>query len=117
MKKHRGMGMLGMFLILALVLGSAVVGMKMLPSYLEYFAIKKAFKTISTDMGSASVKDIKMKFTSHAIIDNIKSIKQDDLEITKEGGKVVVSASYQVTIPLGGNISLLLDFNPTTAQE
>ena len=117
MKKHRGMGVLSIFLLLALLVGSAIVGMKMVPAYLEYFAIKKAFRNMSGQLEGASVKDIKTKFGNHTMIDDIKSVKPDDLEISKEGGKVVVSAAYQVTIPLFGNISLLLDFNPTTEQQ
>ena len=117
MKKQRGMGALGIFLLLALFIGAAIVGMKMVPAYLEYYAIKRAFQKLSGDLDGASVKDIKMKFSNHATIDDIKSVQPDDLEISKEGGKVVVSASYQVTIPLAGNVSLLMDFNPTTQQQ
>ena len=117
MKKQRGMGALGIFLLLALFIGAAIVGMKMVPAYLEYYAIKRAFHKLSGDLDGASVKDIKMKFSNHATIDDIKSVQPDDLEISKEGGKVVVSASYQVTIPLAGNISLLMDFNPSTQQQ
>lgn len=117
MKKQRGMGALGIFLVLALFIGAAIVGMKMVPAYLEYYAIKRAFQKLSGDLDGASVKDIKMKFSNHATIDDIKSVQPDDLEISKEGGKVVVSASYQVTIPLAGNVSLLMDFNPTTQQQ
>ena len=117
MKKQRGMGALGIFLLLALFIGAAIVGMKMVPAYLEYYAIKRTFQKLSGDLDGASVKDIKMKFSNHATIDDIKSVQPDDLEISKEGGKVVVSASYQVTIPLAGNISLLMDFNPSTQQQ
>ena len=67
--------------------------------------------------GSLNRIVFKMKFSNHATIDDIKSVQPDDLEISKEGGKVVVSASYQVTIPLAGNISLLMDFNPSTQQQ
>ncbi|MEO6023064.1 MAG: DUF4845 domain-containing protein [Burkholderiales bacterium] len=117
MKKHRGMGILSIIFLLALFIGGAIVGMKMVPAYLEYIAIKKAFRSMSGQLDGASVKDIKTKFANHTTIDDIRSIGPNDLEISKEGGKVVVSAAYQVTIPLFANISLLLDFNPTTQEQ
>jgi hypothetical protein len=114
MSKQRGMGIVSIFFLLVLLIGGAIVVMKCVPTYLEYFAIKRTFSVLKAEAKGASAREVKQKFNARAQIDDIKSITADDLEISQEGGETVVSASYQVVIPMFSNISLLFDFNAST---
>ncbi len=49
-------------------------------------------------------------------LEGITAINGDDIEITKSGNNVIISASYQVKVPLFKNYTLLIDFNPTSAS-
>jgi len=44
------------------------------------------------------------------------AIKADDIEVVSNGGGLELSASYVVQIPLVANISLYLEFEPSSAQ-
>jgi hypothetical protein len=66
------------------------------------------------DLKNASAHDIQVSFGKRASINNIKAIKPEDIDIATEQGKLVLSASYFVKVPLAGNVSLYLDFNPTS---
>ncbi len=116
MNKQRGMGMLGVLIIVVLVVAGVIVSMKAIPAYLEFFAVKRAVSALKSEADGGSVKAIKDKFDARATIDDIKSITANDLEISKEGGKVVVSVEYQKVVPLFANVSLLLDFQTSTQQ-
>ena len=116
MNKQRGIGMLGVFMILVLVIAGVILSMKAIPAYLEYFAIKKTFAALKAEAKGNDIKSIKDRFNARAMIDDIKSITANDLEISREGGAVVVSASYQKVVPLFANVSLLLDFEATTQE-
>lgn len=116
MHKQRGIGMLGIFIILVLVVAGAITAMKAIPAYIEFFAIKKAIAALKTEVRGGGVKEIKDKFNARATIDDIKSITANDLEISKDGGEVVVSANYQKVVPLFANISLLIDFQASTQE-
>ena len=116
MRKQKGLGIVGIFLVLVLLVGGAIVVMKCVPVYLEYFAIKRTFSVLSTEAKGASTREVKEKFRARAQIDDIKSITADDLEISKEGGETVVSAAYQVVIPLFSHTSLLFDFKVSTQE-
>ena len=116
MHKQRGMGVLGIFSILAIIVFGAIVTMKAVPVYLEFFAIKKAFTALKAEAKEGTTKQIKDRFDARATIDDIKSITSNDLEISKEGGQTVVNASYQRVVPLFANISLLFDFNASTVE-
>jgi len=101
--------------IVILVLAS-IIGLKLIPAYMDDATIKNLFVAIASDpeMQKASVGEIRMSFNKRASIDNIKAINYEDIEIEKDGGRLVLSASYPVKIPLAGNISLYLEFNPSS---
>ncbi len=116
MKKQRGMGMLGVLMIVVVVVAAVIVSMKAIPAYLEFFAVKRAIAALKSESDGGTVKAIKDKFDARATIDDIKSITANDLEISKQGGQVVVSVEYQKVVPLFANVSLLLDFETSTQQ-
>ena len=95
----------------------AVMGAKLLPAYIEHAAVQKMFNQMR-DSGDlkGTVRDIRNAFDKRNAIEDVKSVRPDDLEITKEGGETVVSASWSVKIPMVYNISACLDFTATTAR-
>ena len=46
----------------------------------------------------------------------VQSVAPNDLEITKDGGEVVVSAAWSVKVPVIANFSACLDFAVSTAK-
>ena len=49
-------------------------------------------------------------------MDSVTGVTTDDLVISKEGGALAMSASYSKKIPLVGNVSLLIEFNPSAPK-
>jgi len=95
----------------------AVMGAKLLPSYVEYYSVKKMLRQMeeSGDL-KGNVRDIRNAFDKRNAIEDVKNVRPDDLEITKEGGEAVVTANWSVRIPMVHNISACLDFTATTAK-
>jgi len=118
MHKQKGVTLIGMLFIGMMVVFAALVAMRMVPSYLEYFSIKKVLAAVTNDveLKNMSIKEIRDAFDRRANIDNITSIKPDDLEISKEDGGVVIEVSYSVKKPIAGNVSVVMDFNVSTAK-
>ena len=58
-----------------------------------------------------SVAEVRALFDKAAQIDDIKSISGRDIEVTKEGDKVVVSFAYQREIHLAGPAWLTLKYS------
>lgn len=116
---QRGFTFGGFIMVLVVFIVLAIMSMKLIPAYMENGKIQKAFNDIAHDpaMQSAPVKDIKMSFFNRAMtMDAVTVINQDDIEINKDDGGLVLSANYNVKVPLGGNVSLLLEFHPTSAK-
>ena len=118
LNKQKGMTFIGLVLVVAAVICIAVVGMKVAPAYLEFFSIKKIINKIGHEgsFNEMSKKQIVDEFDRGADIGYVKVIKGSDLAIEKGPSGNVVSAEYQVILPIVANASILLDFSTSTAK-
>lgn len=117
--QQRGVTFGGFIMILALLGGLAIFSMKLIPAYMENGKVQKAFDAIVRDpaMQSASIPEIKDSFYKRAItMDSVTEVSTEDLVIGKEDGKLTLSASYSKKVPLVGNVSLLIEFNPSAPK-
>jgi hypothetical protein len=116
MNRQRGVSLSGLLVAAVLLALVALLGMKVVPEVIEYFQIVKTVKAIKSDPGATtSVVEVRKAFDRHADINNIKAITAQDLEVTKDGSEVVISFSYERRVHLFGNVSLLLDFEGSSA--
>lgn len=60
---------------------------------------------------------VREAFTRRADMDDVKSVTAQDLEITKEGGELVISFKYENKVPLFKNVSLVFDFEGSSASQ
>ena len=116
MKKQHGMGIYGFFYVLITVAIAGFVGLKAGPNYLEYYSVKKILASMALEEAKTvdSVKEIRNSFDRRATIAYVTVVKGEDLEVTKDGGETVISASWSVKVPLFASASLVLDFNAST---
>ena len=117
MRKQSGISLKGTIVWLAVLGFLAVMAAKLLPAYAEYFTVKKMFAAMesSGDL-KGSVSEIRRSFDRRNAIEDVKGVRPDDLEITKEGGEAVVTANWSVRVPLVANVSACIDFMATTAK-
>jgi Tfp pilus assembly major pilin PilA len=117
MHRERGLSLIGTIFVLAILGFVAVVGLKLVPAYIEYFAVKKVLAAmVHSGDTKGTVAEIKKAFDRRSLIDDIHSLKGEDLDVTKEGGTVVVSANYSVKVPLVANVSACIDFSTSTGE-
>jgi hypothetical protein len=117
--KQRGITFSGFIIGAVILVVVAITGLKVVPAYIQASEIKTIFQNIANDpeMQKASVHDIKASFDRQATIDAITAIKADDIDISSDNGRPVLSASYAVKVPLAGNVSLYIEFNPSSAGK
>ena len=105
--KQRGISFIGLLFVGSILAMTGVVIAQAVPTYIEYLSIEKAAQRASTGQSVAEVRSIFDKATE---IDTIKSITGKDLEVTKEGDKVVVAFAYEREIHLAGPAYLTLKY-------
>ncbi|MBI3936475.1 MAG: DUF4845 domain-containing protein [Betaproteobacteria bacterium] len=115
MNKQEGISLSGLVVTLIVLALVTLLGLKLLPSYLQYFSIQSQFRAIANDpeMKNATPGEVRKAFSRRAQVENITAIEPGDVEVTKDGNQIVLSASYSVRVPLVANISACLDFTPT----
>jgi hypothetical protein len=109
--RQRGMSVITLIFILAVLGAVGAVVMQAMPSMIEYQA---ALKAINKVKGESTVQGVRNAFDRAAQIDDIKSISGKDLEVAKEGDNVVVSFAYQKEFHLFGPAWLTLKYQGTS---
>lgn len=119
MNKQKGITLVGMLLVAGGLFFVALITMKLVPAYIEFFSVKKVLSAMASDpaLPNMSVKEVRESFDRRASIDNITAVKSADLDISKADGETVVTAEYSVKTPLFGNLSAWMDFTSSTAKN
>jgi hypothetical protein len=98
-----------LLLVLVLFIVLALFAMKVLPSFMEFRTAKAAIEAVARQ-GATSAGDVRRAFDNRATIDNIVSVRPQDLEITREGNSLVIGFAYRKEIPLFTGVGLYIDY-------
>jgi hypothetical protein len=108
-RRQRGITMFGL-LFWAIIIGlGALVGMRVVPTMVEYYTIMKAVNRITAEE-PGTVPQVRAAFEKQKAIDLITSIGGKDLDITKENEKLVVSFAYDSEIELIKPVYLVIKY-------
>lgn len=110
----RGFSLVGFLFVIVIVAVLAVLGMKVVPTVVEYAAIKRAI--VNAKNAGTTPREIQESFEKQRTTAYIDSITGRDLEIVKTGEGYEVSVAYQKKIELVGPASLVLDYEATTGN-
>jgi len=118
MKRQRGVSLSGLMMGIALLIPIALLGMKVTPSVIEYNKILKAAKSVAQNsaLKGAGVGEVRKAFEKYQEIDNFKMVGPADIEVTKEGGDLVIAFAYQDKLPLFANVSLLIEYEGSSLK-
>ena len=105
--RQRGMSFIGILVVGGLLASAGVIGAQIVPTAIEYVAISKA---VNKARAGNTVAEVRSIFDHAAAVDNISSISGKDIEVTKEGDKIVVTFAYEREIHLAGPGYLTLKY-------
>lgn len=107
-RRQWGVSMMGLLMALVIVIVVALFAMKLIPSFLEFRTAKTAIELIARSAQNPS--DVRRAFDARAAIDNITTIRPQDLEISREGSQMVIAFAYRKEVPLFGPVGLYIDY-------
>lgn len=110
--KQKGIGLVSLLMWSVVLVLIVITSLRIVPAYIEYSAIKKNLSAIAKDtsLQNTNLNQIRLAFSRRAQIDDIKSISGQDIKISRENGRVILSVGYTEKIPLFSNVSLSIDF-------
>lgn len=112
-KKPRGFSMGSLLVVVILVVAVALPALKSIPSFMEYFSVKRAVNYAKDN--STNRKELAANFDKQAQVDNINSIHGEDLDVIEdEGGRVrSVAFEYRTEVQIYGPLSFLITYSGT----
>ncbi|WP_422959956.1 DUF4845 domain-containing protein [Undibacterium sp. Xuan67W] len=113
--QQRGISLIGLILTLGVLVVIAMLGMKVVPTVVEYLSIKKAI--VAAKQAGSTVRDIQISFDKQSAAGYFDAVSGKDLSIVKGTDGMDVSFAYTKKIPLFGPASLLLEYEGTTAKN
>jgi Domain of unknown function (DUF4845) len=120
MNKHqRGLSLIGLLIVSAMLIAAALVVMKCVPVVVEYWNVKKIVSTMaaSGDLRGSAPVEIRRSFDRRAVIDNVTVITGKDLQIQKTGDGNIVTFQYESRVPLFSVVSLVFEFQGTSEDR
>ena len=108
--KQSGVSLSGLLIGVVVLACLALAGFRIGPAYSEFFTAKKMIAQIAVENRNGTVASIRKAWSTKTMIDDIKAVTSEDLEITKDGGDIVISFAYKKQVPLFSNVGLYIDF-------
>jgi Tfp pilus assembly protein PilE len=110
--KQGGMSLTGLILVLMVLGVFALLAIKIVPSYLEFRAVRDGMARAKAAGGS--VAEMRQTFEKFAEINNVEAIHGRDLVISRDGANPEISFAYEKRIPLTQRATLVIDYDGTT---
>jgi hypothetical protein len=110
-RSQRGLTLIGLLFWGAIVAVTAVVGMKVFPTVLEYYTVQRVVDRIAAG-NPATVPQVRQEFDRATTTEySIQSIKSSDLVVSKDGNdKVVIEFAWDKEVDLFGPVYLLIKY-------
>ena len=112
-----GMTLIGFIIVLAVAGVFIYTGMKVIPMYSEYYAVKQALAGLSeepeiTQKSPAQIQDL---FFRRLYISYAENVKPANVKIARKDAGYLMTVDYEVRKPLFANLDVVGKFN--TEQE
>lgn len=107
--KQKGLSIINFLFVMVGVVLIAIVGMKVVPMYLEYNSVKKALDGASNERFE-SVAEARESIMKRFSINYVETLQKEDVIIKQQNGKYNISVDYYVDKPLVANLSISAHF-------
>ncbi len=116
--QQRGAGFLGWVSVVGLVIFAFVTGVKLMPEYLEFQAVKSLVQEIAADpaVSSTDTRQISRKIDDYLNVNGLNSIKREYFTLVtlpEKKNARALQVSYEVRKHWLANIDFLLVFKHT----
>ena len=109
--RQRGLSLIGFIFLAAVVAFVMFTAFRCVPAWTEYFSLKKVLQATANEFSvDAAPPVIRNAYERRSQIDDLP-VRGNQLEITKENGRIKLSVNYRREVPVAGNASLVFDFN------
>lgn len=111
-KKQQGLSIIGLLIVLLMAGALGFFGLKVGPTYLENWTLKKMMKDLETDdavigRNPNTIQNVVLKRTR---VNGVYNLTPKNLKIKRRGVYNVVTLDYTVAKKLAGNMDVVMTF-------
>jgi len=112
---QRGITLLGFIVVLAVIGFFAFIALRLFPVYSEYYSVVTAMKGVQGEPGVGQMTPEKIRdlLNRRFYISYVKSVKPQNIKITKSGSGYSLNIKYEVREPLAYNLDFVAMFDKT----
>ncbi|HEY0662744.1 MAG TPA: DUF4845 domain-containing protein [Lysobacter sp.] len=112
-RMQSGMTLIGFIIVLAIVGVFVYMGMKLIPMYSEYYAVKQALNALATEpgiteQGAAKIEDLFFRKLYISYADNIKG---EHVKVIRKDAGWQMTVDYEIRRPLIANLDVVGKFH------
>lgn len=113
--RQRGITVIATLLILIIIAFVALIAMRIVPIYLDYYNIKTTIESVKKEPGVEqwSSVDIHRAIQRRFDIGYVETIKAQDVKIRRQGNQRILQLVYEDRRPLIANLDVVAKFNET----
>jgi Tfp pilus assembly protein PilE len=117
--RQRGVTVIGLLCILALVGVFAYAAVLLVPVYLNYMKIAHGLDAVAAEFKGDTPDQGRLRaaLDRHWTVNDVDIVTVKDIEIKKENDKIRMHVAYDHTVPYIGNVSLLVSFDKSVTVE
>lgn len=111
--RQRGMTMISWLIVLGVAVFFVLIGVKMVPTYLENYSVKQVLLTMENDrtVRKMTPKQMKDSFIKRIKINGVYDFDRSWIKIKKEKIGTRFAVDYEIRKPVAGNVAIVMTFS------
>ena len=117
-KAQAGLTILGFVLVAAVVIIFAMVGFRVVPSYVEYYSVKKSLDDTMRAGGAdpSNLQAVRADLARRLQTSYVENVKANDAIVRRVGSQITAELSWERRLHMFGNAYILLEFEVTSTR-
>ncbi len=121
-RRQRGLSFLGLIALVGILGFAAVIGLKLIPIYMDSWKIDGVMKAVinDPDVKQWSRREVEQAMLKRLDIDAVEAVNyhnhKESMTITKKQNNTTINIFYRVETPLIGNLSLVAEFDKSVSS-
>ncbi len=117
-KAQAGLTIFGFVLVAAVVIFFAMVGFRVVPSYVEYYSVKKSLEDTmrSGNVDPNNLQGFRAELARRLQTSYVENVKAADVIVQRSGSQITAELTWERRLHMFGNAYILLEFEVTSTR-
>ncbi len=117
-KAQSGLTIVGFVLVAAVVIIFVMVGFRVIPSYVEYYSVKKSLDDTmrSGNVDPNNLQGFRSELARRLQTSYVENVKANEAIVQRVGNQITAELAWERRLHMFGNAYILLEFEVTSSR-